>query len=359
MPATRPTTSSPTAVDRNFAVNGTSTHSADCAASSNNINSRVIELNGSTTHASTVPTAQSRGATQVNSNYYRPYPGYTSINTGVSIGSANYNGLQTGFIYRLTDLQLNAAYTYSKALGNQNQSAQGNLAYGFDSNIGFQNPRNPGGDYGRPSYDRTNVFTSAYVYELPFFRHSSNFLAREFLSHWGTSGLITAQSGFTAPVSLSSPYAGLATRPNIIGTLVRNHGSGKKAIGQPALYNYTVVRGPRLGHLRQLQSPAFCAAPRKSASQRPSTKPSRSQSAPDFSFEPKPSTSSTIPTSTPSTAPSRSRPPPTPATSATRQPPATCARWSSPPVSPSNQNTTSIRVAAPPVDSYQRSFSAN
>jgi hypothetical protein len=232
-------------VDRNFPVSGTSTYSAACAASSNNLSPAPSSqwlydpcLNGA--NGAVI------GATQLNSNYYRPYSGYTSINTGVSIGESNYNGLQTGFVYRLADLQLNSAYTYSKALGNQNQSAQGNLAYGFDSNIGFQNPRNPRGDYGRPSYDRTHVFTAAYVYEIPFFRHSE-FLIRELLSHWGTSGLLTVESGFTTPVSLSSSFAGLATRPNQIGPLVRNGGSGKKALGQSALYSYTAFAVPGFG----------------------------------------------------------------------------------------------------------------
>jgi hypothetical protein len=232
-------------VDRNFALNGTSTHSVDCAASANNINPAPSSqwlydpcLNGANSAVS--------GATQLNSNYYRPYPGYTSINTGVSIGGSNYNGLQTGFVYRLASLQVHTAYTFSKALGNQNQSAQGNLAYGFDSNIGFQNPRNPRGDYGRPSYDRTHVFTAAYVYEIPFFRHSS-FLVRELLSHWGTSGLLTAESGFAAPVGLSSSFSGLANRPNQIAPLVRNSGSGKKAIGQSALYNYASFAVPAWG----------------------------------------------------------------------------------------------------------------
>ena len=232
-------------VDRNFALNGTSLHSSDCAASSNNLNPVPSTqwlydpcLNGANAAVS--------GATQLNSNYYRPYPGYSSINTGVSIGSSNYNGLQTGFVYRLADLQLNTAYTYSKALGNQNQSAQGNLAYGFDSNIGFQNPRNPSADYGRPSYDRTHVFTGAYVYEIPFFRHST-FLVREFLSHWGTSGLITMESGFAAPVGLSSSFSGLANRPNQIAPLIRRSGSGKKALGQPALYSYASFAVPGFG----------------------------------------------------------------------------------------------------------------
>lgn len=229
-------------VDRNFAQTEFTANSGTCSLSSNNTNPAPSSawlfdpcLNGA-----------NGTATQTNANYYRPYQGYSSINTGVSIGSANYNALQTGFIYRLPDLQLNVAYTFSKALSNQNQSAQFNLAYGFDSNIGFQNPRNPGGDYGRPSYDRPHVFTSAYVYTLPFFRHSS-LLAREFLSGFGTSGLITAQSGSADPVSLSSPYAGLANRPNQIGPLIRHSGSGKKAIGQQPLYSSSSFAVPGWG----------------------------------------------------------------------------------------------------------------
>ena len=233
-------------VDRNFALNGTSTFSAACAASSNNVNPAPQSqwlfdpcLNGANATVS--------GATQINTNYYRPFPGYTSINTGVSIGASNYNGLQSSFVYRLPSLQLNSAYTYSKALGNQNQTAQGNLAYGFDSNIGFQNPRNPSADYGRPSYDRTNVFVTAYVYQPLIFQHSKNFFAREFLSGWGNSGFFTVQSGFTTPVSLSSSFSGLATRPNQIAPLIRNSGSGKKALGQAPLYSYTSFAVPGWG----------------------------------------------------------------------------------------------------------------
>ena len=251
------------AVDQNFAINGTSPHTADCAASANNINPVPAGtylydpcINGANAAVS--------GATQINVNYYRPYQGYSSINSGVSIGGANYNALQTGFIYRLADLQLNAAYTWSKALSNQNQTNTGSVAYAFDSNIGFQNPRNPQLDYGRPSYDRTNVFVAAYVYELPFFRHSGNFLERELLSRWGTSGLITAQSGFANTVTLSSAYAGLATRPNQIGSLVRNGGSGKKAIGQKPLYSYSSFAAPGWGSFGNSE-PGVLTGPREIA----------------------------------------------------------------------------------------------
>jgi hypothetical protein len=103
---------------------------------------------------------------------------------------------------------------------------------------------------------------------LPFFRHSSNFFTRELLSHWGTSGLFTAQSGFANTVSLSSPYAGLSSRPNQLAPLKRNSGSGKKAIGQSPLYSYTSFAVPgwgtfgnsRPGILRGPREVTFAAA---------------------------------------------------------------------------------------------------
>ena len=230
-------------VDRNFPLSTTTANTPLCAASGNNKRPSASTnydfdpcLNGAST---TVPTA-----TQTVSNYYRPYQGYGSIMSGVSIGIANYNALQTGFIYRHSDLQLNLAYTWSKSLSDQNQT---NNAYGFDSNVGFQNPRNPEADYGRPNYDRPHVFTAAYVYELPFFRHSDNFLAREFLSHWGTSGLVTAQSGYATTVGLSSPYAGLSNRPDQIGPIIHHSGNGKKNLGEAPMYTASAFAVPAWG----------------------------------------------------------------------------------------------------------------
>ena len=241
------------AVDQNFPIVNSSANSATCAASANNLNPAAA---GQILYDPCLNT----GA--VNENYERPYPGYSSITTGVSEGTANYHGLQTGFVYRLADLQLNVAYTYSKALSDQNQTAQGNLAYGFDSNIGYQDPHDPQLDYGVPSYNRPNVFTSAFVYQIPFMRHSANLLAREVLGNWGLSGLITDQSGFATPVSLSSPYGGLATRPNLTGTLVRNSGSGKKALGQKPLYNYTAFSVPGFGSFGNSQ-PGILRGPKE------------------------------------------------------------------------------------------------
>lgn len=185
-------------------------------------------------------------AKQTSSNYYRPYVGYGAINAGHSEGLANYNALQSGFIYRLHALQVNLAYTWSKSLGDQNPTGAGT---GYDSATGFTQPYNPKADYGLPNYDRTHVFTGAYVYELPFFAHSHNLLVRELLSHWGTSGLATLESGFAATVGLSSTTSGLTSRPNQIGPIIRNKGtSGKFALGQAPLYSFSSFQLPAFGY---------------------------------------------------------------------------------------------------------------
>ncbi len=51
----------------------------------------------------------------------------------------------------------------------------------------------------------------------------------------------------TTFLHLSTPYAGLANRANQIGSLVRNSGSGKKAIGQSPLYKYNSFALPGFG----------------------------------------------------------------------------------------------------------------
>lgn len=240
------------AVDRNYPLFKLSAYSANCAANPANATpspDRTYDFDpclNSGNNTVTTNSGYNPNARQTNSNYYRPYQGYGSINSGVSQGLANYNALQTGFIYRLHDLQLNLAYTWSKSLGDQNPTGAGT---GYDSATGFSQPYNPKADYGLPNYDRTHVFTGAYVYELPFFRNSSSFLAREILSHWGTSGLATLESGFAETVGLSTPTSGLTSRPDLIGPIIRNPGtSGKRAIGQAPLYSFSSFAPPAFGY---------------------------------------------------------------------------------------------------------------
>jgi hypothetical protein len=172
--------------------------------------------------------------------YYRPYQGYDQILSTTSGGSGSYHSLQTSFVYRRSDVSVNVAYTFAKSLTDvvpANPGTNGGSGVGYNSAATFQNSANIAAEYGRPDFDRTHVFTTAVVYELPFFRHSSNFFLREGLSGWGTSALFIGESGFAMTPSASYANAGLATRPNQISK-IKTQGSGKVTVGQP---NYFVT----------------------------------------------------------------------------------------------------------------------
>jgi Carboxypeptidase regulatory-like domain len=169
--------------------------------------------------------------------YYRPYQGYDQILSTMSGGIGNYNGLQTGFVYRAHDLTLNLAYTFSRALTDvvpANPGSNGGSGVGYDSVGTFQNSRDIRAEYGKPDFDRTHVLTGAPVYELPYFRNSPNLFERELLSGWTFSGLAILESGYALTPSDTYGDAGLATRPNQLQK-IHTQGSGKVGIGQ---HNY-------------------------------------------------------------------------------------------------------------------------
>lgn len=124
---------------------------------------------------------------------------------------------------------------------------------GYDQSGGFQNPRNKMLDYGAPDYDRRNVFTSAWVYQMPFFRTSSNVVAREVLSGWGTSGLAVLESGLGITPQLAVSNAGLATRPNMISK-VTHPGDGKVFLpGHSSYFSAASFQAPAWGEFGDTQ----------------------------------------------------------------------------------------------------------
>ncbi len=209
--------------DFNFPLGGTSSGTAACAANASNpanSQSPYGPYQGPPTGGSyQYDPCLNTGS--VSPLYYRPYAGYSSMNGAFSGGDANYNSLQAAFVYRMGDLQYNAAYTWSKSLSDvmpSNPGANG-TGIGYDESASPQNPYNLKGDYGLPDFDRTHVFTSAWVYTMPFFLHADNIAARELLGGWGMSGLAVLESGFALYPQLGTPGAGLALRPNQIGPI--------------------------------------------------------------------------------------------------------------------------------------------
>jgi hypothetical protein len=176
----------------------------------------------------------------VSSAYYRPYPGYAGISTGVSLGIANYNGLLVGYVQKMKNLTAHVSYTFSKSLGDINATG---VQVAYSSSGAFQNSRNPIGEYGKPDYDRPNVFVYSLVYDLDYFNHASNLVERTLLGGYSLSSFMTDESGFAQTPTYAT---GLATRPNVGGQIVRSHSTDGKP-GQAPVYSFQEFNTPSYG----------------------------------------------------------------------------------------------------------------
>jgi Carboxypeptidase regulatory-like domain len=246
----------------NFSTNGTTSGTPACEASANNpANSATYKGPAATNYL--YDPCLNLGS--VSTLYYAPYPGYGSISGTNNGGVANYNGLQTGLVWRQRDLTLNAAYTWAKTLEDVQPSNPGanGTGVGYDQSASFQNPRNEKLDYGTPDFDRRNVFTSAWVYETPFYRNSDNVFAREALSGWATSGLAVLESGLAVTPQLSVGNAGLATRPNMIAA-VTHPGDGKTNLGHQSYLSAASFQAPAWGEFGDAQ-PGVVRGPKEVA----------------------------------------------------------------------------------------------
>lgn len=142
-----------------------------------------------------------------NTNLLRPYVGYAAINQVNSGLNSIYNSLQTAFQRRFAHgFALQGSYTYGKELGEILNAR----------NPTTQSPLNWRADYGPADFDRRHVFTTNYIYVLPFLRARRDFLGQAF-GDWELSGLLTAQSGLAISPGISTGKQGLATRPNATG----------------------------------------------------------------------------------------------------------------------------------------------
>jgi hypothetical protein len=121
-----------------------------------------------------------------NLNTLRPYKGYTSIAYRLSDATSTYNGLQLYAVKRKGNLELTAAYTFSRNLTDTSGNGDG-LDPGED-------PFNRHYNYGPASFDRRHIFVTTYDYHLPFFRDKKGWQGGV-LSGWEVSGITRFQSG--------------------------------------------------------------------------------------------------------------------------------------------------------------------
>ena len=159
----------------------------------------------------------------------RPIPGFARINLFESTADSRYNALAMELKRRFTrGFQFIAAYTLSDT--KDNRPDQTMVVVGADDAKGLQNNLDINADWGRSDLDIQHRFVFSPVYEIGTVQQDNAF-ARQVLSNWTFSGIITLQSGF----AYSALIAGDANRDGNPST-DRVPGTKRNGFTTPSIY---------------------------------------------------------------------------------------------------------------------------
>ncbi|MFN7949683.1 MAG: TonB-dependent receptor [Blastocatellia bacterium] len=144
-----------------------------------------------------------------------PYPGLGRVLFQSLGASSNYHALQLSVSRRFSHGPgFRSSLTWSKAIDNATFGAPARLA---------QNPLDQAAERGLAEFDRRLVWSSDFIYQLPFGRGQLSgagllSLLRALAGGWQVSGIIHVYSGrpFTPVVARANAQAGFATRPDRI-----------------------------------------------------------------------------------------------------------------------------------------------
>lgn len=224
---------------------------------------RLVNINQPLPGARDALTAQLRASGALTSSQFvslnavRPFKGFAAINDRRTEAESNYNSLQLTFNKRFSrGLQYGAVYTFSKNITDAST----------DRSDAPQDPNNLGLDRAVSQFDRTHVFTTNFVYELPFFRGRTDFVGT-MLGGFQLSGIYSAQSGTpltitqvitgVTPATFNDPLGtGSTLRPNLIGDPEGNGGvtgyfntdAFAAAFGSFGSAGRGIVRGPGINN---------------------------------------------------------------------------------------------------------------
>jgi hypothetical protein len=159
-------------------------------------------------------------------NQYLTYLGFGSMNTEQNDADSHYNSLQASLRAQLHGLQMQAGYTYSRAIDSTTgaNGDGGDLDQTTNPYLGWRY------DVGLSQLDRTHVAFVNFVYDLPFWRNSSSRLVKDTIAGWQISGVVTMESGLPlnlgtseANVCSAVPNGNCSVRPNITGAVTYPH----------------------------------------------------------------------------------------------------------------------------------------
>lgn len=153
-----------------------------------------------------------------------PDPRFGTITEVGSYANSNYNGLTVSVQRRLSQLQLQASYTWSHALDEVSNS--GFLPFTFDTNVSVLTPQDPHNlhafNYGNADYDVRHSFNLNYVWNTPWNRGWMGLLGG-----WTVAGTVFVRSGLPFTVVDSGTFAAL-----------NGSNFGDNAAGSPIFANY-------------------------------------------------------------------------------------------------------------------------
>ena len=173
--------------------------------------------------------------------FFVPYQGYSTITMQEDTASSNYNALQVEFRHSFKKgLTLQSAYTWAHALDNASDA-------GYQSNIDDSNLRRW---YATSSMNRSQMWVTNFVYELPFFHNSPNVFAREALGGWSISNITSFLSG--TPMSINCGINGMSSG---IGEAISCNSLGKVGVAK------SVIDDPQFGPTPGWFNPAHLQQP--------------------------------------------------------------------------------------------------
>jgi hypothetical protein len=138
----------------------------------------------------------------VPSTFFQPYQDYNNITMKQNTAVSSYSALQANFRHTVGHgLTLQAVYTWSHAIDDSTSESEYNFGAIDDQQLSRWK--------GTSDLNRTQVVQLSYIYELPFFKNSSNKFAKGSLGGWEISGISSFFSG--EPVDFNCGPTGFST----------------------------------------------------------------------------------------------------------------------------------------------------
>ena len=211
--------------------------------------SRKLLVNHDINQAALGSTAAGTSAQNATRPYGAQFPNYGTINEVASIGTSNYNSLQTTFkTAGWHSLSSQFSYTWAHGLDILTQYRNANLT----------NSLNPKFDYGNMDYDTRHAFVADLVYSLPNSSH-----LRALTNGFQLNSLVSFHSGQPYSIYTGTDTSGTGEgedRGNAVPGISPYAGASKSIVGGQVQWitagAYAVPSTASFGNLRRNQNTA-------------------------------------------------------------------------------------------------------